>query len=326
MRLLAAEIYEAHAAYLAAIRRFFTERGHLEVETPLLNRTGAVETHLDSLEVRRQGLRKSPEAPLAAPARAGYLITSPEYNMKILLSELRRSIFQIAHSFREGDVGQVHSEEFLMLEWYLVGQDEFGLMDECEQLVQYLSTCDFSRKRLTPAPFPRHRVSELLRHYADCPDFSRAALVGALARHGLLGTNDAASLAYDDLFFMLFLNRVEEHLGKAGPEFVYDYPPELAALSRIEDGRARRFELYWDRVELANGYYELLDAAEQRARFATENERRKLAGKVQMPVDEALFRAMERGLPECSGMALGVDRLFMLLQDATALGEVSTFD
>ncbi|MCR9142039.1 MAG: EF-P lysine aminoacylase EpmA [bacterium] len=339
MRILSSELYEAHSQYLAAVRDFFRSRGYLEVETPLMNRQGAVELHLDSLTVRRRGIRKSPEAPAppaagtdsldADPDLAGYLITSPEYNLKIVLSELQRSIFQVAHAFREGDIGQIHSEEFLMLEWYLVGGDEFALMDQCEEFLHDMCARPFSRIGLPEGKqFPRRSVSELLQTYADCADFSRPALQQALDRHGLLNPAERDrpdEIPYDDLFFSLFLNRVEEHLGVDGPEFVYDYPPALAALSRVEDGRARRFEIYWRRVELANGYFELSDGIEQRRRFDLDNRNRRQAGKPEMQPDPKFLAALDRGLPECSGIALGLDRLFMLLRDAESLAEVSMY-
>ncbi len=337
MRLLSTELYEAHSEFLQAVRDFFRSRSFLEIETPLLNTCGAVEVHLDSLRVQRRGIRKSPEAPAGSAAQsAGYLITSPEYNLKIALSELQRSIFQIAHSFREGDIGQMHSEEFLMLEWYLVAADEFALMDQCEEFLKTLSTAAFSRTRPLRAKFRRRRVADLMREYADCPDLSRASLIEALDRQGLrdpgadrvdpADSSATPETPYEDLFFTLFLNRVEEHLGVYGPEFVYDYPPELAALSRIEDGRARRFEIYWQRVELANGYFELTDPAEQRRRFEGDNRRRLANGKPAMRIDPRFLAALERGLPDCSGIALGLDRLFMLLRGATSLAEVSIFD
>lgn len=332
MRILAPDMYLAHSQYLQAVREFFRTRHFLEVETPLLNRHGAVEVHLDSLSVQRGGIRKSPEAPgdhaTSQTSSAGYLITSPEYNLKIVLSELQRSLFQIAHAFREGDIGQIHSEEFLMLEWYLVGADEFALMDQSEELLRFLSGLDFSNITFAPTEFRRRSVSELLQTHADCPDFSREALVIALERHDLLGTEEKRApqeIPYEDLFFSLFLNRVEEHLGQDGPEFVFDYPPELAALSQIRDDRARRFEIYWQRVELANGYFELTDPQEQRRRFTAENQNRQRAGKPEMQPDPSFLAALDRGLPECSGIALGLDRLFMLLRGGTTLAEVSIF-
>lgn len=339
MRILTLDHYEAHADYLRAVREFFHSRDFLEVETPLLNSCGAVEAHLDSLLVQRQGIRKSPDAPeahgRASDAPAGYLITSPEYNLKIVLAHLKRSLFQVAHSFREGDIGPIHSEEFLMLEWYLVGADEFALMDQCEELLRHLCAQNFCRISLPSETFARRSVTRLLQQYADCPDFSRASIIAALQRDGLLDPSnsnapdspkaDVDATPYEDLFFSLFLNRVEPHLGRTGPEFVYDYPPELAALSRVTDGRARRFEIYWDRIELANGYYELNDGQEQRRRFVAENLARRAAGKPEMQPDPQFLAALDHGLPDCSGVALGLDRLFMLLRNARTLDQVSIF-
>lgn len=216
-----------------------------------------------------------------------------------------------------------------MLEWYLVEADEFGLMDQCAELLRWLVNQPFARADLPSlaGPFRRHSVGELLERHAGCRSCARADIIAALERRGLLAAGeDPETQPYDDLFFALFLNRVEAHLGVDRPEFVYDYPPELAALSRVEDGRARRFELYWQRIELANGYYELTDPAEQRARFAEDNARRLARGKPEMVPDPALLAALDRGLPRCSGVALGLDRLFMLLQGAAQLAEISPFE
>lgn len=320
--LIRAESYRARAGLFQTVRSFFADRDCLEVETPLLHPWGAVEAHLDSFSVTRAGVRKSVEMDRSAPGeRAGYLITSPEYALKILLAELQQDLFQIAHCFREGDAGANHREEFLMLEWYRIGRDEFRLMDEVEALIRTASAAPWVQRKLeSAAPFMRRSVAELLEQYADCTE-ERDSLGAALRRRGLIGPGGETpeALRYDELFFSVFLNLVEPALDFADPIFVYDYPAPLAALARVEGGRARRFELYWRRLELANGYYELTDPAEHAARFAHENQLRRSLGKVEMTPDPRLLAALDRGLPESSGVALGLDRLLLSLLDERSL-------
>ena len=322
IRLLAPDTFQQRAEFLADVRAFFRERDALEVETPLLNATGAVEPFLDSFVVKRPA-ESEQDRKTSGPARrqAGYLITSPEYNLKILLAHLDRDLFQIAHTFRSGESGGMHTEEFLMLEWYRRGIDEFQLMDECDALLAWLAGRGFSRLA-PPPPAERLSVAELLDDHAGC-DSRRAGLLDAVQRHGL-ATQDPADWRYDELFFCVFLNLVEPKLAVDWPVFVYNYPPELAALSRVEDGVARRFEIYWHGVELANGYFELTDPAEQRARFARENDLRRSLNKEPMPIDEQFLEAIS-GMPPASGVALGLDRLFMVLRGETDFSATSPF-
>ena len=321
IRVLDNATWEARAQFLDDVRAFFRERGVLEVETPLLNAHGTVEPFLDPFVVTRTARRKSPSGP--SGPQGAYLITSPEYNMKILLSTLRRDIYQIAHCFREGDAGGHHTEEFLMLEWYRIGFDEFALMEEVTALLERLAAHAYSGQ---PFQTPRScTVAELFRTHCDC-GLLRSELEEALPRYSLLGHEERPeNLRYDELFFTLFLNRIEHHLGKEAPDFVYDYPPELAALSVIESGRARRFEVYWQGQELANGYNELRDPVEQAARFAKENQLRESLAKPHMPADPQFLSALRSGLPQCSGIALGLDRLFMVLRGKNTLEAVSPF-
>ena len=321
IRILKPAAWEARAKFLSDVRAFFRSRDVLEVETPLLNVHGTVEPFLDPFSVARTARPKSPSA--KEPAHNSFLITSPEYNLKILLSALQRDIFQIAHCFREGDSGDHHSEEFLMLEWYRVGYDELHLMKETALLVESLARQPYSIISFE-AP-TSHTVADLFQQYCDC-GLSRPQLEDALRRFALVGPREQPkTLRYDELFFALFLNRIEPHIGRTAPAFVYDYPPELAALSVIEEGRARRFELFWKGQELANGYFELCNPEEQVARFAQENALRQQLGKPFMPADPQFVAALERGLPPCSGIALGLDRLLMVLLGEDSLAAVSPF-
>ncbi len=319
----------SYASFLRDIRSFFIGQGFLEVETPLLGRTGSVEAHLDSFQVSRGGVRKSPHAPAPTKGKndwAGYLITSPEYRLKALLPHLDCNIYQIAHCFRAGDIGKLHLEEFLMVEWYLLGADEFALMDQCEQLLKFLVqrdySCvfDFGEQQQRPL---RRSVSAVMQEYAGC-DCTRQQLETCLAKFKAFTVDSPEQLNYSDLFFTVFLNLVEPHLGKSGPEFIYHYPKQLSALSQVDGDYARRFELYWHGVELANAYYELISKQDYLKRFAEENQLRKDLGKKQMDLDQDLLSSLEIGLPECSGIALGLDRLFLLLigQEQKGLGEI----
>ena len=336
IRILPPEILIQRSRYLRLVREFFFERGYLEVESPLKNPAGGVEPFLDPLKIERSGIQKSPQA--RTPAENEYLITSPEYNLKILLAHAWRDaasqgrknkaefpgVFQIAHCFREGDVGDIHSEEFLMLEWYKIGADEFELMDECQDLLAYLQDKLPGAKK-SPSARSSRSVREILRLYCEC-GLERGELEEALVRYNLLGQSEKLSaLRYDELFFTLFLNRIEDKLGRQGPEFIYHYPAELAALSVIQDNLARRFELYWQGIELANGYFELTDVQEQSNRFTTENQLRTKLGKEVMRPDPGLLEALELGLPACSGIALGLDRLLMVLTGKSKLEQVSPF-
>lgn len=323
IRKLPAQVWQARARMNAIVRRFMEERQVLEVETPLLGPHGTVEPFLDPFCVQRRARRKGPQQ----KQTDAYLITSPEYNLKILLGDLRRDVFQIAHCFREGDDGPLHSEEFLMLEWYRMGFDEHQLMHETAELLQQLSIELPLPAAKAPAPttIVSQSVSEIFQQFVGC-GLTRGELETALTQNRLLGSGeDVQSLRYDELFFSLFLNKIENQLGQNCLHFLYDYPPELAALSTIEHGRARRFELYWQGVELANGYYELRDATEQQRRFAEENNLRRSMGKPAMAPDQQFVQALADGLPACSGIALGLDRLLMVLWGASDLSEVSPF-
>ncbi|MBX7058091.1 MAG: elongation factor P--(R)-beta-lysine ligase [Leptospirales bacterium] len=319
---LSLDRFRKRAALLSEIRQYFREFPALEMETPLLNASGSFEAQLDSFLVLRSGVRKSAEAESFAPGLpAGYLITSPEYRLKEALATLRCDMYQIAHCFREGDSGAHHTEEFLMLEWYRVGTDYRQLMNECEALLRRLAHSECSARRLPQTPFPRFSAGELLERYCQC-DFRRSSMESALAGAGLRSATTAIDdLADDDLFFLLFLNLVEPQL-PATPFFIYDYPAALAALAVVEGDCAQRFELYWGKLELANGYQELANAAELRSRMVEQNQRRIKLGKPEMAADAGLLRAMDRGLPECSGVALGLDRTFLALQGGERLDQL----
>ncbi len=301
---------QARASLLAVIRTFFAGRGVLEVETPLLCSRGITDPAIEPLLVNGG-------QSLGAASR--YLQTSPEYAMKRLLAAGSGPIYQICKAFRDGEAGSRHNPEFTLLEWYRPGMDHHQLMAEVAALVaaclgerpwQALSYRDLFRRSIGIDPF-NDSTPTLQEAARTCVD------VGAL---------DGDRDLWLDL---LLTHAVEPWLAAQGMCFVCDYPPSQAALARLgkNDGHVvgERFELYVDGLELANGYHELSDAVEQRARFEADNRQRQARGLAQRPLDESLLAALAAGLPDCSGVALGVDRLLMLATGETDLRRLLAF-
>lgn len=308
------EILRFRDRFLAALRAFFRDRGYLEVETPVLNPTGAVEAFLDPFRVHRTG----PGLPASSEA-AGYLITSPEYNLKRLVAGTGARIFEIAHCFRAGDSGGMHSEEFLMLEWYCPQVSLDALIQETAALLQSLSAAfpeaglDFTQREV--------EVEALFQEFTG-RGFRKDELEKTAAEAGLTASGQADR--FDELFFSVFLNLIEPRIRTQYPLFVKHYPPELAALSRIENGRALRFELYWQGLELCNAYDELSGESAHKTRFAETNDLRKETGRLPMEADSE-FLAMAELLGTVCGNALGIERLMMIFSGKRHLAEISPF-
>lgn len=306
------------ARMLDRIRAFFAERGVLEVETPVLSGTAATDPHLQSLATRYTG-------PGAAHGRALHLHTSPEFPMKRLLAAGAGSIYQICKVFRDGEAGRRHNPEFTMLEWYRVGFDQHTLMDEVAELVTHAVA---GTLRLA-APERISYSEAFLGHLGLDPHTTDIAAFAERAR--ARGVPVPASMPADDLDAwrdLLLTQLIEPRLGKGRLTFVYDFPVSKAALARIRPGDppvAERFELYLEGVELANGFHELTDAAEQRRRFEHDNARRGALGLPAVPHDEQLLAALAHGLPDCAGVALGFDRLVMLAAGAPSVRDVIAF-
>jgi len=310
----------ARARLLARIRGFFAGRGVLEVETPILSRAASTDPALGSLRTRWSG-------PGARDGDALYLHTSPELAMKRLLAAGSGPIYQVCKVFRDDERGRLHHPEFSLLEWYRPGWDADALMTEVAELVRVV----LERPGIEAE---RVRYRDLfLEHCGIDPWRSDVpALRDAAAR---LGLSDAGRLDLDcDGWLDLLLTRcIEPELGRGRMTFVHDYPPSQAALARIAnlgDGAgsiqvAERFELYIDGVELANGFHELTDAGEQRARFEADLVARAATGQPAVPVDEAFLAALEAGMPDCAGVALGLDRLLMAAAGARHIDEVLAF-
>ncbi|WP_136064588.1 EF-P lysine aminoacylase EpmA [Modicisalibacter radicis] len=306
------ETLRARARLLARVRAFFATREVLEVETPVLGHGGSTDVHLAALS-------------LTATTGAGHerlwLQTSPEFAMKRLLAAGSGPIFQLARCFRDGEVGPRHNLEFTMLEWYRPGLALAELIDESVALV----------RELLPEAGPRRlrRYRELFREQLQVDPFTTPleSLRRLAGEHGGLDMNDADRDGCLDLLMGLV---IEPTLGREGIDVVIDYPASQAALARhhrdSEGERvAARFELYVAGLELANGYDELTDAAEQARRFAADNARRRELGKPEVDVDARLLAALEAGMPAGSGVALGIDRLLQLALGKARVEEVMAF-
>jgi len=302
----------ARAELLAEIRRFFADRDCLEVETPALSAAASTDPALSSFMLAYSG----PAAP--ADGRL-FLHTSPELAMKRLLAAGVGDIYQIARVFRDGEAGRWHNPEFTLLEWYRLGLDHWRLMDEVEALVGGLMP--------GAPPYARVSYSELFeRHLAIDPLAAGHNELERIARaHGITPVGGLDAGGWRDL---LFSHVIEPALRPAGGVFVYGFPADQAALARLDPADPRvacRFELYLKGVELANGFYELSDAAEQRRRFDEDLAARQAQGLSQVPADRRFLAALASGLPDCSGVALGVDRLLMLMTGARHIEEVLAF-
>lgn len=305
------------AQLLARVRQFFAQRAVLEVETPILSAAATPAPHLDSFAVAYRG----PHAPLAGRL---YLHTSPEYPMKRLLAAGSGNIYQLCRVFRDGEAGARHNPEFTLLEWYRVG---FGLAQLIEEVEHLLRSVLAGVRELPMAVHYRYR--DLFLQYAGVDGLTAGAseLRACLNRHGHrppAGMTDADDV--DTWRDLVLTHIIEPQL--VGLVFVTDYPASQAALARIVATTppvAARFECYLDGVELANGFHELSDVAEQRRRFEQENATRAVAGRPVMPLDERLLAALANGLPECSGVALGFDRLMVCATDAKRIEEVLAF-
>ncbi|MEG3132053.1 elongation factor P--(R)-beta-lysine ligase [Rouxiella sp. T17] len=301
------------AAILAEIRRFFNDRGVLEVETPTMSQATITDIHLFPFETRFVG-------PGAADGMTLYMMTSPEYHMKRLLAAGSGPIFQIGRSFRNEEAGRYHNPEFTMLEWYRPRFDMYRLMNEMDDLLQQILDCDTAETVSYQQIFIRHLEVDPLS--ADKTQLREVA-----AKLDLSNIADEEE-DRDTLLQLLFAMGVEPHIGRDKPTFVYHFPATQASLAEIstEDHRvAERFEVYYKGVELANGFRELTDGREQRQRFEQDNRKRAARGLPQHPIDQNLLAALEHGMPECSGVALGVDRLVMIALGAESLSDVLAF-
>ncbi len=296
------------ALMLQKARAFFAERNVLEVDCPALSQSAPIDLHIDVMKIAMKD------------AEVGYLHTSPEYGMKRLIAAGIGDIYQISHAFRDGEIGPLHNPEFTMTEWYRLGISFEEMIAE---------TLDFIRLFLGDLPHRLMNYRQVLKHYLgiDYLTSSVSELLDHAKSSSLNLPNDAATWDRDTLLQLLVSFLIEPQLGHAELFVLSYFPASQAALSKtiiLPDGErvACRFEVYYRGIELANGYYELTDAVEQRKRLEASNQARLNAGKEALKIDERFLEALELGLPDCCGVAVGFDRLMMLKHKESELKNV----
>ncbi len=317
---------KARMRVIKAVRAFFDDQDFWEVETPILQVCPVMDTHIHAFKTDILGLDLKKEREL-------YLHTSPEFAMKKLMVAGVKDLYQICHVFRNGEGSKLHSPEFTMIEWYRSHADYEDIMDDCVDLLRTiakkLDISVYSFNGRTADPFKdwqKISVAGAFDEYAAidlaaCLE-DRDALAAAASGQGIRVTDTDN---WDDIFHAVMAEKIEPYLGIGVPTILYDYPASMASLSRRkpDDPRfAERFELYVCGVELANAFGELTDVKEQRARFIEEMDiKEKLYGE-RYPIDEEFLDALEYGLPESGGIALGIDRLVMLASGADDIDQV----
>lgn len=299
---------EERAVLYKKARQFFDSRGVMEVETPQMCARTITDPYIQAFMVDNKY----------------YLQTSPEYAMKRLLANRSKSIYQICKVFRQEEAGNMHNPEFTMLEWYRLGFDHIQLIDEMDALLQALLDTNQPARKITYYTLFMENLG-INPHTAeidslqDCAkkagiDLSAAALVG---------------LTVTDWLQILMSHIIEPRLTGPMPWIVYDFPVAQAALAKVIDTQeypvAARFEVYMQGIELANGYYELQNPAEQAKRFIKDNAKRLEQGTKQIQADERLLAALDVGLPDCAGVALGLDRLLMIKMQTKSIADVLSF-
>lgn len=320
----------ARAAIQAGLRHYFAAQGFIEVETPALQVSPGLEPHL-------QAFATEIEAPGGNKAMR-YLHTSPEFAMKKLLAGGAGPIFQFARAYRNGERGPTHHPEFTMLEWYRVGSGIDRLIEDCRELLRAALAAVPGRREFRwrdrvsdPSRMEILSVSQAFARFAGLDLMATIAPSGTPDRERLakaaaaIGIREVSQDSWDDLFFRIFLERIEPHLGSPHPAVLRDYPIHMAALSRpnpADPRLAERFELYVAGLELANAFAELTDAAEQARRFAADRATAEALYGRAYPVDEDFLAALRFGLPESAGIALGFDRLVLLASGADHIEEV----
>ena len=288
---------EQRAHILQGIRRFFIENGYLEVETPHRIPAPAPECHIDAI-----------------PSNSWFLHTSPELCMKRMMAAGYDKIFQICRCWREKERGRLHLPEFSLLEWYRAGGDYHSLMDECEGLIRFVAKAIGLGEKIV---FRGHEIDL-------CEPWERISVNEAFRRYSKISMTGALQQKFFD---EVMVQEIEPSLGVERPIFIYDYPAQRGALARLkrEDPTvAERFELYIGGLELANGFSELIDSAEQRERFRIENRNRQSLGKPIYSMPEKFLAELDN-MPPSSGIALGADRLVMVFLDVETIDEVVAF-
>ncbi len=305
------EILRDRAAQFEKARRFFSERNILEVDCPSLTSGASIDLHIDLFKV------------VDATLLSRYLHSSPEYCMKRLLAEGLGDIYQLGHVFRMSEVGSRHNPEFTMAEWYRVGFTFLQMMEE---------TAEFVKLFLGELPIEILTYREAVLKYAgvDCVTASDLNLLEVLWKREVPVYSGIEEEGRDAILNLILAELVEPRLGHGKITLLAYYPPTQAALARvttIDDTEvSERFEIYVDGLELANGYHELANADEQRLRLVKANLERVAAGKDPLPIDEFFMDGLQKGIPDCCGVAVGVDRLMMLRHKTAAISKILPFD
>jgi elongation factor P--(R)-beta-lysine ligase len=302
------------ARILRRMRAFFDARDFIEIEAPIVVPSPGLELHLDAFAVANSD---------AADPR--YLITSPEYQMKRLLAGGMERIYSLGKVFRRSESGAHHNPEFTMLEWYRAGAGWEAIADDIEALVSSLAK-DFGVAGLG-APWQRISVADATERWAGVRIDGDEPLPLLREKIGRAGHRVPADGHWDDVFFTMFLDAVEPRLGQGAPTLVYDWPRPLCALAREKPGDPRvveRFEVYAAGLELCNAFGELTDVAEQRRRLEADRDERRRRGLADYPIDEKFLAALA-DMPPSSGIAMGVDRVVMLLTGAREIRDVLAF-
>ncbi|MDH5425202.1 MAG: EF-P lysine aminoacylase EpmA [Gammaproteobacteria bacterium] len=305
------EVMQKRARMLQSIRAFFAERDVLEVDTPSISAAAVTDRHIESFATTMQ-------------AQMFYLHTSPEYPMKRLLASAYPSIYQICKVYRREEQSIYHNPEFSMLEWYRLGFDYKQLMQEVSTLLAMLSAESLLKTQIQTVSYQQAflqtvDIDPLNTSVENCR--ACCSRLQIEIPQGMAGDN------LDEWLDWILTQAVAPAFNKNGFTVLYDYPASQCALASISaDGRvAERFEIFYGELELANGFNELTDGAEQRKRFESDNKKRQLAGLDAMPVDENFLQALEAGFPKCAGVAIGLDRLLMVLTGKSTISEVLAF-
>lgn len=322
------EFLKTRIATKKAVRAFFDEHGFVEVDTPTLVRYPGMEPNLNPIKTSVE---------LAGEQQDAFLITSPEYHMKRLLAEGYEKIWQLTSSYRDGEErSALHSSEFKMIEWYMAGSDYADMASFTEEFLKFLVSKIHGEKHEyqeceihTEEFFERITCEEAFQEYANLRlrdlYINKKQFIEDAGSEGFDVNEDQST---EDIFFTIFLQKVEPELGKYKPTFLFDYPAEMAALSIVKEDDpmwCERFELFISGVEIANAFSELVDMKEQEARLKKEQEERKELGKEVFEIDRRFIEALEYGIPKSSGIALGFDRLVMVLAGAESIEQVQFF-
>ena len=308
-----AKAIRLRAELYALVRRFFAERGVLEVETPILSMAGNTDPNIESLRLEFTG-------PKSAGAATRWLRTSPEFPLKRLLATGIGDCYELGRVFRDGEAGIRHNPEFTMLEWYRVGWTHHQLMDETAELLKAALALAGRRATVRDTSFRQLYLDKFGFDPMSAPEEELRSPLGVY-------DIDPAGLTRDDWLDLLMTHLIQPSIPANRILLVYDYPVSQCALARIRAGNppvAERFEAYLGPLEVANGYHELNDADEQRARFELDVARRRARNAAAPEIDERLLAALPK-LPDCAGVALGIDRLLMALLGTDRIADVLAF-